>query len=503
MAEPLEPYVPDPTLRAALEDFGQQCHREISVPPQTRLDRGYGGATLFVARLTEPVPPGRTLTRKVFVKVLPARSRNREVRGQHRARAAPGDFARRHLAEQIFPPIDLRDGRRLMFEETTTGGARVRALDELDGDDLLAAFRAVLEAVLHEWNGVEPTPGRTHPPTRATALGPYLERELRAAGTWEKVHDAMSIFGFHSDAESLLIDSRPLPNPLRALDPASPYHRQPIDFHPGFAHGDLHGGNVLVPCGADGRPYPERFSLVGLSAIDAEAPLTRDLAALLLATVLRYVPSLTRGESEALITYLVHPQRGRPGTLPGPVAELVRIADEVGTAYARPPGGTPTWRRQARLSLIAQALTCTTFEDLRPDRGLWCLRLAARAMQAHLDEHPLPSAAVPAPPTAVGRWPVSPPAIPRRETGTAHPRQRSDADPPDAGPVAPPVVTARRVGARGRSPRRMLLWCVLAAALLAAVGIAVWVLDPLATPPRRAGNQPANTGLASFAKRCW
>ncbi|MFF3854101.1 hypothetical protein [Micromonospora sp. NPDC002575] len=465
MGEPLEPYVPDPTLRAALEDFGQQCDREISVPPQTRLDRGYGGGTLFVARLGEPAPPGREPARKVFVKVLPARSRHREVRGQQRPRAALGDFARQHLAEQIFPPIDLRDGRRLMFQEptsdfqeTTDDDARVRGLDELDGEDLLAAFRAVLEAVLHEWNGVVPAPGRTGPPTRETTLGPYLERELRAAGAWEKIHHAMSIFGFHSDAESLIIDSRPLPNPLRAVGPTSPHHRQPVRFHAGFAHGDLHGGNVLVPCGADGRPRPERFSLVGLSAVDAEAPLTRDVAALLLATVLRYVPSLSRDESEALIDYLVHPQRGRPGTLAGPVAELVRIADEVGAAYAQPLAGPATWRRQARLSLIAQALTCTTFEDLRPDRGLWCLRLAARAMQAHLDENPVGYAAAAAPPadpaapvTAVGRWPVSPPNA-----------------------VAPAVPAART----GASARHLLLWCALAAALLALAGVTAWALAP-------------------------
>ncbi|WP_431892478.1 hypothetical protein [Micromonospora haikouensis] len=465
MGEPLEPYVPDPTLRAALEDFGQQCDREISVPPQTRLDRGYGGGTLFVARLTEPAPPGREPSRKVFVKVLPARSRHREVRGPQwsraTARATVGDFARQHLAEQIFPPIDLRDGRRLMFQEPTSDfqeptddEARVRGLDELDGDDLLAAFRAVLEAVLHEWNKVAPTAG---PPTRQTTLGPYLERELRAAGAWEKIHHALSIFGFHSGAESLLIDSRPLPNPLGPVDPASPHHRQPVDFHAGFAHGDLHGGNVLVPCGADGRSYPERFSLVGVSAVDADAPLTRDVAALLLATVLRYVPGLTRDESEALIDYLVHPQRGRPGALPGPVAELVRIADEVGTAYAG-PGGTATWRRQARVSLIAQALTCTTFEDLRPDRGLWCLRLAARAMQAHLDENPIGYAASAAPATAVGRWPVSPPN------------------------AVAPAVPAARTRSPGASPRQVLLWCVLAAALLALAGMALWATAALGVP---------------------
>ncbi|WP_433688395.1 hypothetical protein ACQP0I_07725 [Micromonospora carbonacea] len=492
MGEPLEPYVPDPTLRAALEDFGQQCDREISVPPQTRLDRGYGGGTLFVARLTEPAPPGREPTRKVFVKVLPARSRQREVRGQQRPRAALGDFARQHLAEQIFPPIDLRDGRRLMFQEptndfqeTTDDGARVRGLDELDGEDLLAAFRTVLEAVLHEWNSVAPAPATGGPSTRETPLGPYLERELRAAGAWEKVHHAMSIFGFHSGAESLLIDSRPLPNPLRPVDPASPHHRQPVRFHTGFAHGDLHGGNVLVPCGPDGRPHPERFSLVGLSAVDAEAPLTRDVAALLLATVLRYVPSLGRDESEALIDYLVHPQRGRPGALPAPVAELVRIADEVGTAYARPVGGTVTWRRQARLSLIAQALTCTTFEDLRPDRGLWCLRLAARAMQAHIEENPAVHPAGAAPATAVGRWPVRPPTSPDDETGTAPPRH-APAAPHVAAPPVPaaghgvvaPGAAPSRVGAQGSPPRRVRLWCALAAALLTA-GIAMWLLDAL------------------------
>ncbi|WFE60293.1 hypothetical protein [Micromonospora sp. WMMD712] len=463
MGEPLEPYVPDPTLRAALEDFGQQCDREISVPPQTRLDRGYGGGTLFVARLTEPAPPGREPTRKVFVKVLPARSRQREVRGQQRPRAALGDFARQHLAEQIFPPIDLRDGRRLMFQETTDDDARMRGLDELDGEDLLAAFRAVLEAVLHEWNSAAPAPGRAGPPHRETTLGPYLERELRAAGAWEKIHHALGIFGFRSDAESLVIDSRPLPNPLRTVDPASPHHRRPVRFHAGFAHGDLHGGNVLVPCGADGRPHPERFSLVGLSAVDAEAPLTRDVAALLLATVLRYVPSLDHDGSEALIDYLVHPQRGRPGALVGPVAELVRIADEVGTAYAQPLAGPATWRRQARLSLIAQALTCTTFEDLRPDRGLWCLRLAARAMQAHLEESPVAPAA---PATAVGRWPVRPPATPGPGTDAAHPHR-----PTATGPPAPDP-------GQGGSPSRVLVWCLLVAALLALAGVAAWALAP-------------------------
>ncbi|WP_431977729.1 hypothetical protein [Micromonospora haikouensis] len=391
LTDPLERYVPDPAVKAALDEFGQLHNRTIHVPPQARLDRGWSGATLFVAWITESVPLGRTLTRKVFVKVLPARAPNREARDHHRARATPGEFAKLHIVEQLFPALGLRDGRQLMFQEVANGGDRVRGLDELEGEDLLAAFRAVLEGVLHEWNSVEPDRRGAGLPVHETLLGPYLERELQAADAWEEVHEALRVFGYDSGARTLHIDKRELPNPLRPVDPASTYHRQPISFCYGFSHGDLHGGNVLVPCGDDNTSHPERFSLVDLSTFDEEAPLTRDVAALLLATVLRYVPRLTPDESEALIEYLIRPQRRSPDVLRGPVAQLVRIADEVGTAYTQQPGWTPEWRIQARLSLISQALICTTYHNLGLDGRLWCLRLAARAMEAHRREHPLAS----------------------------------------------------------------------------------------------------------------
>lgn len=103
--------------------------------------------------------------------------------------------------------------------------------------------------------------------------------------------------------------------------------------------------------------------------------------------------------------------------------DLVDAADQIGRAAVR--GGLgQEWQTQFRLSLIAQALICTTFDNLADGGRRWCFRLAAELYAKEF----LPSIATPAPAglPVLSRLANDQPARPR--TADRPPQQRSAGD---------------------------------------------------------------------------
>ncbi|WDZ87032.1 hypothetical protein [Micromonospora cathayae] len=375
-------YVGDTAISDALVRWATALDGTISSPSRPHRARGTT-AELFEVAYTEAVTPyrPRPLTRKLFVKVLPVDLDSREPDRHRAALRNAGEF-RRHLAGQPFRALHLRDGRQLMFQELVNGGGKVRTLDELRGDDLVHAYRAVVRAVVQRWNAAGSPRRKSGQPVEETNLGAYVTGEMKAVDALTEVLTVAGRFRpTANDPRRLAADGRPLPDPLRLFDPTSRHHAQPVSYCAGHSHGDLHGRNVLVPCSPTGGSLPDDFTLVDLSAYRSRAPLARDPVFLMLSTVLRFLPQLTGSDADALAGYLVRPERGRPPTLRGPAAGFAQIIHEEGLAYSR-PDRTPGWWMQARLSLLSQSLVCTTYDNLGPDRRRWCFRLAALALAA-------------------------------------------------------------------------------------------------------------------------
>jgi hypothetical protein len=403
----------DPMVATALTAWAASQDGRVRPLPGTHRTNGYSGAVLFGIALTRR-DRLRCLTGKLFVKVLPVGSTAREPGRHERAwRSSPG-FADRHLVRQRGPWYPVGDGRHLLFQEIAHGGDLVAAVDELTGDELVDAARTVLAATLNDWNPIEPDAGL---PVAESTVGDFVGRELTAMESLVAARATARRLGLADlSADWVSIDDRVLPNPLRLTDADSPLHRAPVYVVVGFAHGDLHGGNVLVPRTATGALHTPRFRLVDLSNYEEDAPLTRDLVALLLTSMLRFVPQLGAAQADELLRCLVDPDGEPSGWLPPLLARLVDAVHQVGTAYATAGGWAPEWRTQYRLSLISQALISSTFDSVGPAGQRWCFTLAAEATEAYRREFHRSVV----PPVGAGEVPVLPRAERRASAGARH-----------------------------------------------------------------------------------
>ncbi|MFJ6195397.1 hypothetical protein [Micromonospora sp. NPDC092111] len=377
---------------------------------------GHTEAFLFTVAITTPDELQRDRSRKLLVKVLPAAPDTDEVARHRLARKASPGFADRHLVESHHGCHPVSDGRWLTFQDVANGGDRVKELGELTGNALVQSFGKVVAALLQDWNG-RGEAQRDGLPTSPTTVADYLRRELAVTGALPEARVRAERLGVADlDADWLDVDGTVLPNPLRMTSGDAPLGSAPLDHVHGFSHGDLHGGNILVAAVGDGVD-PSQFWLVDLGAYEDRAPLTRDPVFLLLTTLLRWVAPtpgkdgssrdpLPSDQAEALLRLLVAPEGPPSESLPPELTELIRIAHEAGMAYAGAGNWKLEWRVQQLLSLVGQAIVCTTFDNLGDAGHRWCLRLAAHAAEACRKEllptcTPTPSdavAALPAPP---------------------------------------------------------------------------------------------------------
>ncbi|PTA44538.1 hypothetical protein [Micromonospora sp. RP3T] len=432
----------DAPVLAALRKWAASKGGTAEVLPQEEPQHGYTAAYLFTISVESPTGPGLTGDRKKLVKVHPAGGHGSPEPGRHTlAKAEGGGFARRHMVKEHHGWQWVSDGRHLSFQDVANGGDPVVALDEIEDDDLLVtAYRKVVTALPTDWN--RPA-GDGGPPTTSTTVRQYVERELTAAKALGAIRPAADQLGLGDlDGDWVDVDGRVLPNPLRLAEPGGLFGDLRIRYLVGRSHGDLHGGNVLIPATVDGIPRPSTFYLIDFESYESRASLARDLGAILMSMVLRWVaprpgpdgawpPGLPPRQADALLRYLVRPDKLAPGQLPRALADIVRLTHDAGTAYADDGNWRPEWRTQFRLSMVAHALAAATYDNVSPDGARWCFRLAAYLVEAHREEHhrkvtpPASGTGTPAP----GRFDTSRPSGWDQLPGAGHAPGRHRATP--------------------------------------------------------------------------
>ncbi|SCF44495.1 hypothetical protein GA0070216_11755 [Micromonospora matsumotoense] len=427
----LNDYVHDSKVTSALRSWADGFGGTVRMPAQSRRARGYTEAFLFTITLDRPRPrgPGRTGSEKLLVKVLPAWPHTKEP-GRHELAwsSAPG-FAERRLVQQRYHWYPVGDGRHLMFQSVANGGDPVLTLTELADDDksIVGAVRAVVTSLSTDLNGDGKRRAGPGPSVDRTRVDRYLSRELAVTQALPVARAEAARLGLAQPGDDWVhLDGQVLPNPLRLADEDSTLATHMVDYLFGFAHGDLHGGNVLIPLSSTNTRRPNQFRLIDLSSFEEDAPLSRDLYCLLVTTALLWVapppgddgasrPGLPADQADALLHHLVTPNAPPSSRLLPVLTNLVKAVNKAGLTYAE-KDWLPEWRNQATLSLISQALTCMTFDNIDDAGRRWCFRLAAHATEAYRRAHRRAqhSASTPPPPFPPQPRPIAGP--PRQAT---------------------------------------------------------------------------------------
>jgi tetratricopeptide (TPR) repeat protein len=414
----------DTAVVAALRTaFGDRLRQ-----PYMRWQReGYSGAVL--ARVLYTRPDGGD--DHLILKVLPTAEEAGEPDQHDRARASAPDFADRHMVLQPFPPLDLPDGRRIMFQSVEEDLSNTDTLDKIRTADLPEACAALVRLLLVDWNGAD---GRQVLRRPAPTVAQYLRDELRdalspgrTAYTWA---DSRHLLSPDDDCVEMPDEPEPrlLPNPVTALRPDSALGSATVENLIGHTHGDLHQGNVLVPLrGRLSRPDGRAaLRLIDFSHYASDAPLSRDVVALVLSLCGDHLSSLEygtrRGEAaEDLIELVLDPWREEPsGLLPQSLDASVRAVHR--TCHdILPPSHREYWHRQYLLSVLAGALIHLSYVKHGEWGRWWFYRLAARAAHAALRAL-RPDARLPADPSR-------PPLICRFVPGAAHSKEPAEAAP--------------------------------------------------------------------------
>ncbi|MEU7959647.1 hypothetical protein [Micromonospora humida] len=392
----LNDYVHDRKVTSALRSWADGFGGTVRVPAQARRARGYTEAFLFTITLDRPDSSGRTGSEKLFVKVLPAWPPSKEPGRHELAFTSAPSFAERRLVQQRYPWYPVGDGRHLMFQSVANGGDPVLTLTELADDDkaVVGAVRAVVTSLFTELNSDGKRRAGPGPAIHRTSVSRYISRELAVTQALPEARAEAARLGLaQPDDDWVHLDGQMLPNPLRLADEDSAFATHTVDYLFGFAHGDLHGGNILIPASSTNALRPNQFRLIDLSSYEKDASLSRDPYCLLVTTALLWVvpppgddgasrPGLPADQADALLRHLVTPDAPPSSRLLPVLTNLVKTVNKAGLAYAE-KDWLPEWRGQSMLSLISQALTCMTFDNIDDAGRRWCFRLAAHATEAY------------------------------------------------------------------------------------------------------------------------
>ncbi|MFJ8177912.1 NB-ARC domain-containing protein [Streptomyces sp. NPDC094469] len=358
--------------------------------------KGYTGAALAAVTTT----PGQGV---VVVKLCPADQRAETAVHKRAWRVSQlhGDFAERHLTQQVFNSYQVGDGRLLTFQSPAGGSLRdVVTMAQLSGDELGSAFRSVVTGLVDDWNR-----GIRNRETRSATISEFLQSELGdlVVADGEVTKYVGAIDPFLPDDAWIEVEGDVVPHPLlmawgHRLLPDPEF--QVVD---GMAHGDLHLQNVMVPSHR-GTLSPDAYRLIDLSDFTDSAPLTRDVATLMLSVLAEKAPIGPPEQELALLLQMVKPQNAHLRNIVPWLADLVDGMHAACAAFV-PEGWGDLWSDQMLLSFQATALRFTTYENLGDD-GRWrFFRLAALVGRELLVRHDVePPASAPAvpPPTAAG-----------------------------------------------------------------------------------------------------
>jgi mRNA-degrading endonuclease toxin of MazEF toxin-antitoxin module len=303
---------------------------------------------------------------------------------------------RRHLVEQLRPPIDLDDGGCLVLQRLAGGEVGGTLGSMLGGGragaHLPDACREVTQAVLHEWN---PTaPGR--PMKLSAFIGIRLGDRLSPGRNLHTWLDARP--GSGPDQLTVqLPDGSWAPNPV-ALATGGFDGDLNVDAILGRAHGDLNLGNVLLPQRLQATDLVG-FHLVDLAGYASSAPLTHDPAHLLLAVVGAELRELGAPARTATMWALLDAEERDTSRGSAVLLDTIREVTTVGRTWAKPSGRVKDWRMQTLLSFVTAGLMNAGRTFYLPDEREWFFLLAAHAGALYLDSAgvPVPAGATPLP----------------------------------------------------------------------------------------------------------
>ncbi len=131
----------------------------------------------------------------------------------------------------------------------------------------------------------------------------------------------------------------------------------------------------------DGIVAADDFRLIDLAAYDARAPLSRDLATLLISLCWREIGESSSESQSAFLAYLERDRRDKrlDDGMPGRVRKIIDAFREPTLRFVlEKPGNPEQWHRQLKVSLVAQAMLHSAYVSGTPDARRWCARLAGR-----------------------------------------------------------------------------------------------------------------------------
>ncbi|MEU6657951.1 hypothetical protein [Streptomyces sp. NPDC046821] len=349
--------------------------------------RGFSGARLAKALVVHA--KGKPEPRWCVIKYcppVPLKHQRENQRHSDALQEVPEEF-RQHLAEIAFPTAHCPQDAFVVGQFNVAG----IPLGKVDPDRLANACKTIWRRMLLGWTGDEYD---SEPTTVAGLLTRELGDGFKTGGwlhSWARTRGLLT-----PDLLELPGESEPLPNPWRLFAEGTPATRRKIHCLVGRTHGDLHGDNVLVPV-YDGIVEADHFRLIDLATYDGRAPLSRDLATLLISLCWREIGESSAGTQSTFLTYLERDKRGkrRDGGMPGRVRKIIDALREPAFQFVVDKHGDPEqWHTQLKVSLLAQAMLHSAYESGTPDARRWCARLAGRLTRVLLVP-PAPEAARP------------------------------------------------------------------------------------------------------------
>ncbi|MGN9908614.1 hypothetical protein ACTMTJ_13810 [Phytohabitans sp. LJ34] len=347
-------------------------HDGLAIDPESikALPSGNTGARLVEVVLRKRT--GSPSPRRRVVKLCPPGPFGRELENPTHLAAldeAPLPFRESHLTETAFSPV-FSDRDWVVTGQMFAAG---RPLSSLRTEEQIEACRTIREALLRQWTGDDYD-------TRTVTLAALVRRELRdnlETGRW--LHGwarGRSLL----DAPSVKVpgEDGALPNPFHLFGPDSPVTGRQVRHLVGRAHGDLHADNILIP-DRDGVPHPAAFRLIDLSTYDGLAPLSRDVAALMMSLITpRAGASGDPDVRNALLDYLLtdHGDKGLARRVPAVMIDIVDVLRSVQEDFVRE--FEADWHCQIKVSLLAQAMFHAAYASGTDGARSWSLRLAGR-----------------------------------------------------------------------------------------------------------------------------
>ncbi|MEU8167789.1 hypothetical protein AB0B97_14945 [Micromonospora sp. NPDC049004] len=385
-AADLDRHVGDSEVLRALEAWAQDQSLAVDVPGVPWRRRGGSGALLVRLQITSSrraAKPTDTLM-KVCAQGSPAN----EPENHERAWLNAPAFAGQHLFMQLFPPVAMKDGRTIMFLESPKAFLDARTLGELPTTLQREAATATIRLVFREWNN----PGSLRRITTSARSFIRLElgctpQEDDAAGT--RIGQTGPSYT-QSDAADPVIQVGMLPSGLlQRLAGRSHLRARSVEYISGHSHGDLHLDNILVPPTMDPKVTAHDIRLIDLSGYNPSAPLSRDLAALLLSSVLSAVrDGMPDSQSKALTHALLKESPTVTSAADESTSTLTVQAIRAAAVGCLDPFHRQIFHKQYLLSLLSQSLLYTSYSNVGRSGHHWYLNLGARAADAYTEAQP-------------------------------------------------------------------------------------------------------------------